>query len=205
MTFSIKGIEEGQREEVINGKSKRNVKNLSGSKDLLHFIPTSPTGQLWSLWKWTTGNEGDEPSPQDITTYSSGINAWWRPQGELDEDGSPAKPQLSWNDHTIVPSEEHQRNSPFLQFFRVWCWISSLARLWWDSVGRWGCWTGCASLLTWGSWRWRATWGWRKTWGREWRKGWRPLQNRKWPAPETRTAAADPWSWSWGRWYYAAV
>ncbi len=88
MTVSIKGIEEGQREEVINGKSKRSVKNLSWSKDLLHFIPTSPAGQSWSLWKWTTGNEGVEPSPQDIKTYSSNINAWWRPQGELDEEAT---------------------------------------------------------------------------------------------------------------------
>ncbi len=84
----LKAIEEGQGEEVINGKSKRSVKNLSWSKALLHFIPTTPAGQLWSLWKWTTGNEGDEPSPQDIMTYSSGINAWWRPQGELDEEAA---------------------------------------------------------------------------------------------------------------------
>lgn len=72
--------------------------------------------------------------------------------------------------------------------------ISSLVMLWWDSVGTWGCWAGCASPLTPGSWRWRATWEWRKTWGLVWRKGWRPLQNRKWPGPATQTAGADPWS-----------
>ncbi len=65
MTVSIKGIEEGQREEVINGKSKRSVKNLSWSKDLLHFIPTSIRRPIvkslevnhrkWRSWTIPTG------------------------------------------------------------------------------------------------------------------------------------------------------
>ncbi len=112
MTVSIKGIEEGQREEVINGKSKRSVKNLSWSKDLLHFIPTSPAGQSWRLWKWTTGNEGVKPSPQDIKTYSSNINAWWRPQGELDEEATAQLEQP----HDCAKWRTSEKFT-FLQFF----------------------------------------------------------------------------------------